>query len=167
MQYAKIIDGEIEFAPKNKGSIVNYNLDVNRMMADGYKPFEEAERPETNRLYHIEYQETSDAINEVIVFDETQEQADERIAQEERNRLNQLSLTKREVFLALYKDKGIPPEDIRTLITDTTALIEFDYSKDFFRGNPLIDQIGAVLGYTSEQLDYLFEHKELPNAQEP
>ena len=36
----------------------------------------------------------------------------EEIAQRERERLDQLSLTKREVFLALYRDKGITPEII-------------------------------------------------------
>ena len=32
-------------------------------------------------------------------------------------------------------------------------------SNDYYRGNPLIDMIGASLGYSKEQLDYLFEHK--------
>ena len=82
--------------------------------------------------------------------------------QKERERINQLSLTKREVFLALYKDKGITPEQIKMQITNPQALIEFEYANDYFRGNPLIDVIGQTLGYTSEDLDYLFEHKELP-----
>ena len=37
-KYAKLVDGRIEFAPKNKGSISNYNLSVELMTADGYKP---------------------------------------------------------------------------------------------------------------------------------
>ena len=76
--------------------------------------------------------------------------------------LSQMSLTKREVFLALYKDKGITPEQLKAQITEPEALIEFEYANDYFRGNPLIDLIGQSLGYTSEALDYLFEHKELP-----
>ena len=84
-------------------------------------------------------------------------------AQKERERIANLSLTKREVFLALYKDKGITPEQIKAGITSPEALIEFEYANDYFRGNPLIDVIGKTLGYTSEQLDYLFEHKELKN----
>ena len=84
-------------------------------------------------------------------------------AQKERARINQLSLTKREVFLALYKDKGITPEQIKAQITSPEALIEFEYASEYFRGNPLIDLIGQTLGYTSEQLDYLFENKELKN----
>jgi len=162
-KYAKIITStQIEFAPKNKDGILNYDLDVERMLADGYKPFVPCERPVTNRFYHIEYIET-DNIEETIVYDETQEQADEREAQTEAERIAMLSLTKREVFLALYNDKGITPEQIKAQITSPQALIEFEYATDYYRGNPLIDTMGAMLGYTSEQLDYLFEHKELPN----
>lgn len=80
-----------------------------------------------------------------------------------REYLNGLSLTKREVFLALYKDKGITPEEIKAQITNPESLIEFEYANDYYRGNPLIDLIGQSLGYTSEELDYLFEHKEFKN----
>ena len=83
-------------------------------------------------------------------------------AQKEKERINQLSLTKREVFLALYNDKGITPEQIKAQITNPAVLIEFEYANDYFRGNPLIDLIGKSLGYTTEDLDYLFKHKELP-----
>lgn len=85
---------------------------------------------------------------------------EEEQAQKKRERINNLSLTKREVFLALYRDKGITPEQIKLQIKDQEALIEFEYANDYFRGNPLIELIGKSLGYTSEQLDYLFENKE-------
>ena len=87
-------------------------------------------------------------------------------AQKEKERINQLSLTKREVFLALYNDKGITPEQIKAQITNPAVLIEFEYANDYFRGNPLIDTLGLALGYTKEQLDYLFEHKEFPKEEE-
>lgn len=71
------------------------------------------------------------------------------------------SLTKREVFLALYRDKGITPEQIRSMIGDNQeALIEFDYANDYYRFNPLISSIGASLGYSEEDIDYLFVNKE-------
>lgn len=82
--------------------------------------------------------------------------------QRERERIANLSLTKRDVFLALYKGKGITPEQIKAQIQEPEALIEFEYASSYYRGNPLIDKIGEKLGYTKEQLDYLFEHKELP-----
>ena len=85
---------------------------------------------------------------------------EEEKAAAERKRLNLLSLTKREVFLALYKSNGITPEQLRAQITDIEAQIEFDYAEKYYRGNPLINGIGALLGYAPEQLDYLFIHKE-------
>ncbi len=83
--------------------------------------------------------------------------------QKEREQLSQLSLTKREVFLALYRDKGVTPDQIKNQVTDPEALIEFEYATEYYRGNPLIDSIGALLGYSSDDLDYLFVHKELRN----
>lgn len=82
------------------------------------------------------------------------------VAKNERERLNSLSLTKREVFLALYKDKGITPEQLRAQLTNQETLIEFDYAEKYYRGNPLINSIGNSLGYSEKQLDCLFENKE-------
>ena len=31
-------------------------------------------------------------------------------------------------------------------------------ANNFYRGNPYVIQIGTLLGFSSEQLDYLFEH---------
>ena len=87
-------------------------------------------------------------------------------AQKEKERIQKLKLTKREVFLALYDDKNITPETLKAQITDPRALIEFEYANDYYRFNPLIDAIGVQLGYTSDDLDYLFEHKEFPSHEE-
>lgn len=81
-------------------------------------------------------------------------------------RIANLRLTKREVFLALYRDKGITPEQIRGGLKDEEAIIEFDYASDYYRGNPLINIVGNSLGYTSAELDYLFEHKSFPTGEE-
>ena len=83
--------------------------------------------------------------------------------EKEEERIALLSLTKREVFLALYKADGTTPDSLRAKISDPEALIEFDYAEKYYRGNPLINQIGALLGYTPEDLDYLFINKELPS----
>ena len=82
---------------------------------------------------------------------------EEKQAQAERERIAKLSLTKREVFLGLYQAKGVTPDQIKAQITDPAALIEFEYANDYYRGNPLIDIVGATLGITSEQLDRFFE----------
>lgn len=36
-RYAKLNEGILEFASKNKGSIINYDLDLDLMITDGYK----------------------------------------------------------------------------------------------------------------------------------
>ena len=82
MRYAKLVNNILEFAPKNKGSILNYDLDIEQMVADGYKPFIQAEIPVTNRRFHIEYTEGVNDITETVVYDETREEADAREAEQ-------------------------------------------------------------------------------------
>lgn len=99
---------------------------------------------------------------------------EEEMRRRERERLDALTLTPADVERALYKAKGMDFEDLKALIAqqipqiDTKALsIEFR-AKDFFRGAMyngmrLLDVVGALLGYSPSDMDYLFEHKELPN----
>jgi hypothetical protein len=98
----------------------------------------------------------------------------EEQAQMARQELDALTLTPADVERALYKEKGMDFEDLKALISqqipqiDTKALsIEFR-AKDFFRGAVyngmrLFDVVGQLLGYTPEDMDYLFQHKELPS----
>ena len=90
----------------------------------------------------------------------TVEEKEAEQAQKERERLNLLSMTKREMFLGLYQAKQITPDMLKAKITDPQALIEFEYANDYYRGNPLIDVIGAQLGFTTEMLDKFFETKD-------
>ena len=91
----------------------------------------------------------------------------------ERQHKDAMVLTPADVERALYKAKGMDFEDLKTLIAaqlpqvDIKGLaIEFR-AKDFYRGAEaggmrLFDVVGALLGYTPSDMDYLFEHKELP-----
>lgn len=90
----------------------------------------------------------------------TIEEMEAKQAQKERERLNMLSMTKREMFLGLYQAKGITPDMLKAQITDPQAFIELEYANDYYRGNPLIDVIGTQLGFTTEQLDKFFETKD-------
>lgn len=74
MKYAKLINGEIEFAPVNKGAICNYNLDVKLMLSDGYKNFIEIEKPTTDRFFEISYKEDANQISEIINYLESEEE---------------------------------------------------------------------------------------------
>lgn len=93
------------------------------------------------------------------------ENFEEEQKEQERQRLDMLSLSKREVFLALYEAKGITPDELKKQITDPKALIEFEFANDYYRGNPLINQVGALLGITPDELDYLFQNKKLPEVE--
>ena len=90
----------------------------------------------------------------------TVEEMEEKQVQKERERLNMLSMTKREMFLGLYQAKQITPDMLKAQITDPQAFIEFEYANDYYRGNPLVDVIGTQLGFTTEQLDKFFETKD-------
>ena len=102
----------------------------------------------------------------------------EEIEVKERQRLDALTLTPADVERALYKAKQMDFEDLKALIVqalptvDIKALsIEFR-AKDFYRGAMaggmrLFDVVGALLGYTPDDMDYLFENKELPEKEEP
>lgn len=105
-----------------------------------------------------------------VVLNPNYEQEQE---EKERERLDSLTLTPADVERALYKAKGMDFEDLKVLVAqqlpqvDIKGLaIEFR-AKDFFRGAMaggmrLFDVVGALLGYTPQDMDYLFEHKELP-----
>lgn len=103
----------------------------------------------------------------------TIEEAQEKAQQKERERLDSLTLTPADVERALYKAKSMDFEDLKALIAekiptiDLKALaIEFR-AKDFYRGAEaggmrLFDIVGALLGYTPNDMDILFLTKNLP-----
>lgn len=111
----------------------------------------------------------SDIDNAWYLTEKCPMKTDEQKEKEERERLNMLSMTKREMFLGLYQAKQITPDMLKAKISEPTALIEFEYANDYYRGNPLIDVIGIQLGFTTEQLDKFFETKDytylLPSEQ--
>lgn len=97
----------------------------------------------------------------------------EEIGVKERQRLDALTLTPADVERALYNAKGMDFDDLKALIAEKmpqidmkSLAIEFR-ARDFYRGAMageirLFDVVGALIGYTSEDMDYLFEHKQLP-----
>ena len=99
-------------------------------------------------------------IDDECVLDPNYEQ---ELAQKERQRLNLLNLTKADVLLALYQDKGLTPDDIKSMLKDNVpALIKFDYASSYYRGDDVVNALGLALGYSTEEMDYLFENKKFP-----
>jgi len=63
--YVKYIsETQIEYPPKNKGNIINYNLDVEAMIADGYKEFVSAIKEE-GKAYAITYTQNETQVIEI------------------------------------------------------------------------------------------------------
>ena len=85
----------------------------------------------------------------------------------EAERIANLSLTAADVERAIYKAKGIDFDDIvesieamneaGTADNDIKALKIELKANNFYRGNEYVEQIGNLLGITSEQLDDFFE----------
>ena len=105
--------------------------------------------------------------NEIVQKTETE--IKEEKAQEEAERIAMLNLTAADVERAIYKAKGLDFDDVITLIqaqplTETgEPLIDIKALKielkanNFYRGNPYINQVGTLLGFSSKQLDDFFE----------
>ena len=126
------------------------------------------QEPLDTTLYNLEKVEyTQDEYvldgEEYVLKDEIWE---EKQAQKERERVAMLSLTRGDVFRGLLQAKQVTRAQIRAMIENNEtlsilqkemALIDFDEALNFYRGNTLIDTLGATLGITSEQLDKFFE----------
>lgn len=95
----------------------------------------------------------------------TVEEMEEKQAQKERERLDMLFMTGSDVERAIYKVKGIDFDDILAMVKNNPAIdakalkIEFK-ANNFYRGNPYISQVGALLGFTPEQMDRFFDTKD-------
>ena len=93
---------------------------------------------------------------------------DEEKAEEERARLDNLSMTRGDVFEALILARGLTKPQIRAMIekaeldTVTKALYlnRFDEALEFYRGYPIFDMLGQTLGITGEMLDKFFQTKD-------
>lgn len=89
---------------------------------------------------------------------------EEEKAQEEQQRIAMLSLTAADVERGIYKAKGMDFDDIMTFVMaqppiglDVKALKIELKANNFYRGNPYVDAVGGLLGFTKEQLDQFFE----------
>ena len=84
--------------------------------------------------------------------------------QKERERIAKLYLTGADVERGIYQAKEMDFDDILAYITqlqpqglDIKALKIELKANNFYRGNPYVSAIGALLGFTDEQLDLFFE----------
>ena len=125
------------------------------------KPYTEEERMDfvVNYNHQLSYE-----INET----ETELQAlgytEEEIAHQELERKAKLFLTGADVERGIYQAKGMDFDDILAFVMtnppmglDVKALRIELKANNFYRGNPYVNAVGTLLGFTSEQLDNFFE----------
>lgn len=133
------------------------------------KPYSEEQRMDfivsNNHQLGYEIKETESAL-------EAWGYTEEEKAQQERERISNLHMTRGDVFRGLLLAKGVTRADMRGLIEtmpETTpqekiakeyALIDFDEALEFYRGVPLIDTLGEQLGIISHQMDRFFDTKD-------
>ena len=136
-----------------------------KIKAELLKPYTKDERMafvvEQNHKLGYEIRETETSIEAWGYTEEEKER-------EERKRLNNLSMTRGDVFEALILAKGLGKAQIRAMIeqaelnTITKALYlnRFDEALEFYRGYPIFDMLGEVLDITPSMLDRFFDEKD-------
>jgi hypothetical protein len=93
----------------------------------------------------------------------TIEEKEAEQAQKEAERIAMLNLTAADVERAIYKAKGLDFNDVISLVEKQKASIDIKAlqielkANNFYRGNPYIDAVGTILGFTKEQLDKFFD----------
>lgn len=129
--------------------------------AELIKPYTESERinfiVQQNHKNGYEIREAETALE---AWGYTEEEKQEQ----ERKRLDMLFLTGADVERGIYQAKGMDFDDIIEFVTanppvcfDVKALKIELKANHFYRGNPYVNAVGALLGFTEKQLNKFFE----------
>ena len=123
------------------------------------------EQPLDQEFYNLDKVEETEleyvlSGEEYVLKDEAWEAEQEAKKQQE---IAMLSLTSADVERGIYKSKGMDFDDIIAMVTqlqpeglDIKALKIELKANNFYRGNPYVDAVGSLLGFTKEQLDEFF-----------
>lgn len=114
-----------------------------------------------NHQLGYEIRENDDAI-QAWGYDDAEKQ------QQERERLDKLSMKRGDVFEALILAKGLGKAQIRSMIeqaeldelTKALYLNRFDEALEFYRGYPIFDMLEEALDITPSMLDRFFDEKD-------
>lgn len=101
--------------------------------------------------------EGDEVIDNIEAYEAQQEQV-------ERERIAKLNLTGADVERGIYQAKGMDFDDVLAFVIanppqglDIKALKIELKANNFYRGNTYVNAVGALLGFTGEQLDKFFE----------
>lgn len=109
------------------------------------------------------------------IIEETEEEliawwyTKEELEQQEHDRIQELSMTRGDLFEALILAQGIGKTQLRAMIENFEGLTElekalylnrFDEALEFYRKHPAIDLVGGLLGITPENMDKFFDTRD-------
>lgn len=164
--YGKINENnELEYAPTNYGNILNFDKNEKLLKEYGYKPVIDTLRPSYDDFYYTASSKWVENEDEIVKEWEIKPK-DEAEVQEQ---INTLYIRRGDVFEALILAKGIGKQQIRTMIenadtidnvTKALYLNRFDEAIDFYRGYPIFNMLGDMLGITNKQLNDFFITKD-------
>lgn len=143
IKYAKVINDEIGLCEVGLGDNIEFYQSIGMIELDVQQ---------------------SDIDNNWYLTELCPMKTDEQKEQAEKERIAKLYLTGADVERGIYQAKGMDFDDILTFVTanppeglDIKALKIELKANNFYRGNPYVSAIGALLGFTDEQLDLFFE----------
>lgn len=137
IKYAKVINQETGLCEVGLGSNIDFYLSIGMSRLDVQQ---------------------SDIDNNWYLAEKCPMKTDEQKELEEKERIRNLTCTKR-VFALMLQELGITYTMLTQLIsTNEQAQLEWDLCVELERNNPLLDVMALQLGITSEQLDGLFRY---------
>lgn len=143
IKYAKVIDEKLGLVEVGVGTNIEFYQSIGMTQQD-------VQQSDINGNWYL--------------ADKCPMKTDEQKEQEEKERIAKLFLTGADVERGIYQAKGMDFEDIVALVTqlqpqglDIKALKIELKANNFYRGNPYVSAIGALLGFTDEQLDLFFK----------
>ena len=127
-----------------------------------------------NGTHHIEEIEPDIEGNKRFQIIKNPVPTEEELVQMEAERIAMLNLTAADVERAIYKARGMDFDDIVILVeqynqtepmNETGESVSIDIkalkielrANNFYRGNPYIDVVGTLIGFSKQQLDEFFE----------
>lgn len=152
MKYAKIINGVLTFPPRNKDNIINYCLNEEMLIEDGYKPIIEAIKPEGH--YKAEYVEEENRIVEVWTDNTEEVEAVEKL------RIGNLKMTKYDFYKKVCKPYGISYDDLMLAInSNEETKAAWNLCNHVYRGDSLLNAYvkQVIPDMTDEELTEIFE----------
>lgn len=143
IKYAKIIDQETGLVEVGLGTNTSFYQSIGMSQLDVQQ---------------------SDIDNAWYLAEKCPMKTDEQKEIEEKERIAKLYLTGADVERGIYQAKGMDFNDILDFVTtnppdglDVKALKIELKANHFYRGNPYVNTIGLLLGFSQKQLDKFFE----------